>query len=155
VGLAVAGFAALGPAPVGAVNRRAWAVERRMGYSGWWVTHRPSGDVFAATSKREAKHLIDSGWYERQVVKDLQVKPAGRREWYHDPITDEDHLYTGGMFSWHCDVHERTCSPFTPVTADDVRRMAIRDGVDDDTFVLVSQAVDDRLCHWDTADIEF
>lgn len=122
--------------------KRPWSVERRTGYPGWWVTHEPTGDTFAASSKREAKDLIGNGWYERQVAKDLAVKPAGRRDWHHDPLTGEDHLYTGGLFSWHCDVHERTCDPFYPVTTDHILTWVANDTtLDDDTFATLRQFI--------------
>lgn len=123
---------------------KTWGVERRVGYKGWSVTHRPSCQKFWASSKAEAGRLIDTGWYEKRIEQDLQVKPATRREWYTDPISGKSHLYTGGLFSWHCDLHEQVCDPFTPMTTDDIRQLAIRDDVSDDTFVLVSRAADDR-----------
>lgn len=134
---------------VGAMNRqtaKTWAVERRVGFSGYDVTHKPSCLHFWARSKAEAGRDITSGMYERRIAQDLQVKPASRREWYTDPISGVSHLYTGGLFDWRCDLHERVCDPFAPITSDDIRRMAIRDNVDDDVFVLISRAADGRTC---------
>jgi hypothetical protein len=125
---------------------KTWAVERRIGFKGYSVTHRPSCLKFWASSKAEAGRLIDTGWYEKQIRRDLQVKPAARREWYTDPITGTSHLYTGELLSWHCDVHEQTCSPFTPVTTNDILHMAARDDrVSDGTFVVLRQVLEDRF----------
>lgn len=125
--------------------KRLWIIERRIGFTGWFVTHRPTRLVFCASSKTQARRDINSGYYLREIAKQLAVKPAGRRDWYRDPITGQSHLYTGGLFSWHCDIHNRTCDPFKPITVDDVLTLAAKDEhLDDDTFVLLRQVIEDR-----------
>lgn len=125
---------------------REWTLQRRPGVAmPWLITHLPTRLTFAATSEAEARRGITSGGYGKQVADRLRPRPAGRRDWYYDSITGAHHLYTGGMFSWHCDLHGRVCDPFTPITADDILRMVARDtSVDDDVFVVLARAVDGR-----------
>lgn len=49
------------------------------------------------------------------------------------------------LFGWHCTVHDRVCSPFTPITGNDLLAMAATDpAVSDDMFVPLRQALEDR-----------
>lgn len=55
------------------------------------------------------------------------------------------HLWTGGSFSWHCDLHDRACSPTAPITTGDVLHLAANDPTaDDDMFVTLQQAAEGR-----------
>lgn len=67
-------------------------------------------------------------------------------DWNYD-WTDERgvaHHYRK-VFGWHCSIHNQVCSPFTPVTADDILRRAAADpAVSDDVFVVLRQAAEGR-----------
>lgn len=55
---------------------------------------------------------------------------------------DGDHVYPN-LFGWHCNVHNRVCSPFKPVTVDDLLKRAANDStVDDATFQVLARALD-------------
>jgi hypothetical protein len=49
------------------------------------------------------------------------------------------------LFGWRCSIHNRVCSPFAPITADDLLTRAANDPrLDDDTFAVIARAVDGR-----------
>ena len=77
-------------------TKRTWTIERRIGYTGWSVTHRPTCLVFWTSSKAQARRDIASGYYLREIGKALAVESAGRRDWYVDPISNVAHLYRVG-----------------------------------------------------------
>lgn len=107
----------------------------------WLVTHLPTRIRFGATSEAQARQHIRTGVWAREVALRLRPRPAGRRDWHRD-VRGDWHLYTGGLMSWRCDIHGRQCSPFRPITADDILTRAARDAaVDDDTFVVLAQAM--------------
>lgn len=44
--------------------------------------------------------------------------------------------------SWYCSVHDRVCSPFTPITVEQLLTMAAKDEtLDDGAFVRLRRAV--------------
>ncbi len=61
--------------------------------------------------------------------------------------TDErgmNHFYPH-LFGWHCDIHGQVCNPFTPLSTDDILRMAAADlRLGDDAFAVLAQAVEGR-----------
>ncbi len=57
--------------------------------------------------------------------------------------TGVTHRFTSGLFSWHCDIHKRVCSPGTPVIDGDLLQLAARDAsLDDAAFVVLARTVE-------------
>ncbi|MFG2046084.1 hypothetical protein ACGFIW_01470 [Micromonospora sp. NPDC048935] len=133
------------PGRVIRLRDREWTLQRLGGYMPWQVTHLPTQVVFRDSSEADARRQIKNGWYGRKVADRMRPEPPSRRDWWQDPITGVWHLWKGGMFDWTCWVHDRVCDPLKPITADDILRMAARDGsVDDDVFVVLRQAAENR-----------
>ncbi|MEU3452236.1 hypothetical protein ABZ671_01135 [Micromonospora sp. NPDC006766] len=126
---------------------REWTLQRVGGYMPWRIVHLPTQLAFAEASQAEARRRIASGWYARQITDRMRPTPAARRDWWQDPITGVWHLWTGaGIGDWRCWVHQRVCDPLTPITGDDILRLVARDqSVGDDVFVIIRQAVENRL----------
>lgn len=71
--------------------------------------------------------------------------PKSLKPW-KSPYTGITHNYDGGMFDWHCSIHNTECPPYANVTAqsgvDALLRIAATDkAVNDDVFVAVSRAL--------------
>ena len=133
------------PGRVIRLRDREWTIQRVGGHMPWQVVHQPTQLPFRQSSEAECRRRITSGWYAQQVADRLRPQPPSRRDWWQDPISGVWHLWTGSMFDWTCWVHDRVCSPTTPVSTDAILRMAARDGsVGDDTFVLLRQAAENR-----------
>lgn len=124
---------------------REWTIQRVGGYQPWQVTHLPTRFTFRESSEAESRRRIKTGWYARQIADRMRPTPPSRRDWWQDPISGVWHLWTGGLFDWTCWVHQRVCDPLKPITSDDILRLAARDAaVDDDVFVVLRQAAENR-----------
>lgn len=124
---------------------REWTLQCVGGYQPWQVTHLPTQFVFREASQQEARRRVAAGWYGRKIADRMRPESPSRRDWWQDPISGVWHLWTGGIFDWTCWVHKQVCDPLKPITGDDILRMAARDArVDDDVFVVLRQAVENR-----------